>query len=282
MGYFFESNLQSGQGTVVRITPYIGLAYYDGASDGVYNTSTGTFNLSTATHPNLYNGNNEYGNYVQGNPIVLGFDNFLNNWYTHELAVFSPEDHCPIRHVNIGYNFNLQSVNLNIVNNAMVQPLPFLGYPITPAPSTGTSFEEDLLAQYGKVFYYKIEFGRDHYNFDETFYIPVLAAKPSVEDVTEWTNLSMSDNFGNNLYYHSNGLPTTYELVVDADALNSSASFNFIIPGEIFDTANYGSQKVMIKGDNSYGWGTFMDPNAIIPGKNIHIRFCTEPFHLCN
>lgn len=38
VAYIYECNLQPYYGIVVRITPYIGLAYYDGADDGVYNT----------------------------------------------------------------------------------------------------------------------------------------------------------------------------------------------------------------------------------------------------
>ena len=71
VGYFYESNLEDNFGIYIRITPYIGLAYFDGADDGTYNTPTGSFNLTTALYPNIYNGVSEYGNYVQANPIVL-------------------------------------------------------------------------------------------------------------------------------------------------------------------------------------------------------------------
>ena len=63
--------MQSNYGVYVRITPYIGLAYFDGADDGTYNTPTGAFNLTSGAYPNLYTGSSEYGNYVQANPIVL-------------------------------------------------------------------------------------------------------------------------------------------------------------------------------------------------------------------
>ena len=63
--------MQSNYGVYVRITPYIGLAYFDGADDGTYHTPTGAFNLTSGAYPNLYSGSSEYGNYVQANPIVL-------------------------------------------------------------------------------------------------------------------------------------------------------------------------------------------------------------------
>ena len=43
--YQHISNLSS-KGVYVRITPYIGLAYYDGANDGVYKILGNNFNLS--------------------------------------------------------------------------------------------------------------------------------------------------------------------------------------------------------------------------------------------
>jgi len=266
VGYFFESGLAENHGVYVRITPYIGLAYYDGADDGIYNTPNGSFNLTTGMYPNLYAaGGSEYGNYVQANPIVLANDS--PSWFTHELAIFSKEDHCPLINVNIGINFNLQVVDFNIINNDLVQPVAHLGYAITPAPPAGTNAEEILLAQYGKVFYYKIEFGTSTTNFTETYYALALEAVPG-DDPGEWTDLNTQDSFMGDLYYHSNGSPTTYEIVVDERRLPEAIPRS----GQDITSPVYGTRMFETRGDNSWGWGAKMNPGGT-PGKNIHIRF---------
>jgi len=280
VGYFFESNLHSNFGIYVRITPYIGLAYFDGADDGTYNTPTGAFNLASGAYPNLYTGSSEYGNYVQANPIVLANHSWHTPpWYTHELAVFSKEDHCPINNVNIGYNFNLQTVKLDIINNNLVQPVTTLGYGITPAPPAGTNAESQLLTQYGKVMYYKIEFGWDAYNFnpDDTYYALALEADPTA-DPGEWTNLSVTDSFNGDLYYHSGGA-VTQEIVVDAPNLfiNNTIMKKAGI-GNAFPTS-FGLRYFETRGDNLWDWGCFMHPAPACPGflvctgVNVHIRF---------
>src|SRR5690606_15245146 len=51
--YYFNCYL-SWDNIYVRVTPYIGLAYYDGADDGIYNPVPGvTYNLA-AGYPNLH------------------------------------------------------------------------------------------------------------------------------------------------------------------------------------------------------------------------------------
>jgi len=272
VAYIYECNLQPYYGIVVRITPYIGLAYYDGADDGVYNTPTGSHNLITGNYPNLYSGGSEYGSYVQANPIVLGKNIVPSTpsltWVTHELAIFSPEDHCPIRNVNIGYNYNLQSVKFDIMNNNLVQPVTHLGYPLTTPPPAGTNAETQLLAQYGKVFYYKIEFGSDFYNFTETYYAFGLDAFP-IDDSTEWTNLGLTDSFNGALYYHSNGTngnPTTYEIVVDAADFVYDPTF--MLSGTPRITTSYGTRVIELIGNNAGGWVGSVGPN---PGINAHM-----------
>lgn len=91
--YSFDSNVVNWENIYVRVTPYIGLAYYDGDDDGIYNTPTGSFNLAAGNYPNLFALNKEYGNYVQANPIVLGsqMQTGINGWYTHELTIQSKE-----------------------------------------------------------------------------------------------------------------------------------------------------------------------------------------------
>lgn len=272
--------MQANFGIYVRITPYIGLAYFDGADDGTYNTPTGAFNLASGAYPNLYTGSSEYGNYVQANPIVLANHSWdTPPWYTHELAVFSKEDHCPINNVNIGYNYNLQTVKLDIIKNNLVQPLTTLGYGITPAPPAGTNAESQLLTQYGKVMYYKIEFGRDAYNFyDDVYYALVSEVDPINNDPGEWTSLGVPDSFNGDLYYHSGGTVTN-EIVVDVTSvvgfypgMQASGS------ASAFPTS-VGMRYFEISGNNVWGWGCFMHSGPSCgggpgcTGLNIHIRF---------
>src|SRR5690554_3340301 len=247
VGYFFESGLAENHGVYVRITPYIGLAYYDGADDGTYNTPNGSFNLTTGMYPNLYAaGGSEYGNYVQANPIVLAnHSDDSPPWFTHELAIFSRENHCPLFGVNIGINFNLQAIDFNIINNDLVQPVAHLGYTIAPAPPAGTNAEEILLAQYGKVSYYKIEFGTSTTNFTETHYALALEAVPG-DDPGECTDLNTQDSFGGDLYYHSNGSPTTYEIVVDEKHLPAEIKRY----GQNIYSPLYGTRSFETRGDN--------------------------------
>src|SRR5690606_7211457 len=128
-------HLLSHKSVYVRVTPFIGLAYYDGIDDGTYKMSTGAFNLTSGTYPNLYTGGNEYGNYIAANPIILG----LNSYNTHELAVFSDwvtplsNDHCPVFPTVYNYPFNPSGIYFDLVNNHLIQPLGFsAGTTITP------------------------------------------------------------------------------------------------------------------------------------------------------
>src|SRR5690606_25342354 len=98
--------------------PYIGIGYYDGANDGIFTTPLATHNLNSGAYPNLFANNEEYGNYIQGNPIVLASPMITGgSWYTHELYIQSNENHCPIGSVPIGYNYNLYAIDFNVVNN---------------------------------------------------------------------------------------------------------------------------------------------------------------------
>lgn len=161
----------------------------------------------------------------------------------------------------------------------MVQPLTTLGYGITPAPPAGTNAESQLLTQYGKVMYYKVEYGWDAYNFipDDTYYALALEADP-LADVGEWTNLSVADNFNGALYYHSGGTGTN-EIVVDAPNLfQNNPSVRGAGVGNAFPTS-VGIRYFETRGDNLWAWGCFMHPAPSCggglgcPGLNVHIRF---------
>ena len=218
--YYLECNLYSWTGIYVRVTPYIGLAYYDGGNDGTYNSPSGSFNLAGG-YPNLYAGGNEYGNYIAANPIVL-----VGSASTHELAIFSdyitPQatDHCPVMPSVYQYPFNSQPIYFDLVNNNMVQPTVLGLPPITPPPPAATPQEVALLKDYGKVMYYKIEFSRDPANYTDTRYI--LALKDDGSDALI-NPLSITDTFGGDLFYHTT-FPSR-EIIVNPTSLSGNPEF---------------------------------------------------------
>src|SRR5690554_1114810 len=101
---YYHHTLLANFGIWVRVTPYIGLAYYDGADNGTYNTpGGGSFNLAGGGYPNLYNGGQEYGNYIQANPIVLH-----GIYSTHEVYIGSTiGEHCPVTPTVLNLVFNV-------------------------------------------------------------------------------------------------------------------------------------------------------------------------------
>lgn len=216
-------------GSYVRVTPYIGLAYYDGADDGTYNTPTGAFNINSGAFPNLYAGGTEYGNYIAANPFILG----TNAYSLHELAIrenggaITPGvgDHCQVNNADV-FGYNPEGIFFDLQNNHIVQPLALAaGTTVTPPTGSATNAETNLLAQYGKVMYYKIEFSpnADVTNFIETRY--VLALQATVSDFpSAWATMSITDTpFGGDLYYHT----TTNEIIVDAPSLATYPGFMY-------------------------------------------------------
>jgi len=121
----------------LRITPYVGLAYYDGRPDGDYFGTT----LNTTDYPNLYAGGNEIGNFIPAFPITLDGSGLTPGSVVREIE--SSMDHCPV--------LNAMTTTAN--------PLPTIHFDLPPggAPAPVTWQEEELLSQYGKVFFYFCE-----------------------------------------------------------------------------------------------------------------------------
>src|SRR5690554_247671 len=212
VNHFFHSPLPSNNGIAIRVTPYIGLAYWDGADDGTYNTPTGTYNLAGGGYPNLYNGGNEYGNYIQANPIVL--NRWVTGPLTEELGIIWG-GHCPI-FTAWTYTYNPYTIFFDVMNNHVVQPSAHAGPLTPPLPAAATFQEAQLLNQYGKVMYYKVEFGfnANANVFTETVY--VLALEVDNVNTSDWSNLSITDTFGGDLFYSTTG---SEEIVVDRGSL---------------------------------------------------------------
>lgn len=214
-------------GSYVRVTPYIGLAYYDGADDGTYNTPAGVFNINSGAFPNLYAGGKEYGNYIAANPFILG----TNAYSLHELAIrenggaFTPGvgDHCQVNNADV-FGYNPEGIFFDLQNNHVIQPLALAaGTTVTPPTGSATNAETNLLAQYGKVMYYKIEFSpnADVTNFIERRYVLALEAT-AAEDLSAWNTMSITDTpFGGDLYYAVG----TGEIIVDAPSLSTYPGF---------------------------------------------------------
>ena len=66
-----DPEAQSSSPYVLKVTPFVGLAYYDGFNDGFFEDyhTPQTYNLSL--FPNLYINNQEVGNLVQAQPFFI-------------------------------------------------------------------------------------------------------------------------------------------------------------------------------------------------------------------
>lgn len=128
-----------------RITPYVGLAYFDGTHDGDYrDVTSGTVeNFNTVppgTYPNLYDPTgNEIGNFMPTLPFTLDGSGIPSFGGTVVLEMQSG-DHCHV------VNANANSLNpAGVFFDLSAPPPPFV--PALPQ-------EEELLKDYGKVFFY--------------------------------------------------------------------------------------------------------------------------------
>src|SRR5690606_27186211 len=269
VGYHFDSNSVNFswydwinsvyvQGLYVRVTPYLGLAYYDGANDGDYFFH----NLNNGNYPNLFANGEEYGNYVQGNPIVLASQSLtgVGGWYTHELFIVG-EYHCPTINVVPHLNMNIYGLRFDVINNSTVQPASVLtGAAVVPAPPVATIDEEHLLTDYGKVFYYKIEYGTDPYNFypDDVYYVLALEAKDTY-DLNEWPEIfdaaasKLHDSFNSGMHYHN----ASQEVVVRQQDFQFQHP-NYIPSDEEFILFSDGSKRKVITYGSSTGIDMFL------------------------
>ena len=255
--YYFNCYL-SWDNIYVRVTPYIGLAYYDGADDGTYNTPAGAFNLAAGGYPSLYNNGLEAGNYIEANPIILG----VNTYSTHELAIMPnaafPNDHCQVQGADIN-PYNPEGVFFDLIDNHFVQPQVLVpGDAVTPA-SSATPQERDLLAQFGKVFYYKIEIGDGPSSYYDTVYISAFEIDQLLlTPANNFFNIGYTDQpFGGDLYFHTG----SNEIVVDMPTT---------LPSGLNMHLNYPSSQVYV---DSTGRDWYFDShfNGRISGLSLYI-----------
>jgi|SRR5690554_114313 len=119
---------------IFAFTPYIGLAYYDGHDDGLYHDNMGVVaDFNTGLYPNLYANGHEIGNFIPANSIVM------NNYGMGDMdfAITSSTTHCPVFDGNAGVSNGGQYFAIN--------------------PALANPMEQRLLADYGKVFFYKYD-----------------------------------------------------------------------------------------------------------------------------
>ncbi len=100
----------------MEVTPYIGLAYYDGADDGYYSYAGVT--LDQNSYPNLFKGGKEYLNLIKGNTVIIPP---LTN------SSISSGNHCPV--------------------------MPGQAFDLTASGGTASVDEINLLEVAGKVYY---------------------------------------------------------------------------------------------------------------------------------
>ena len=116
----------------LRVTPYLGLAYFDGDDDGRY------YGYNITVVPNLFANGSEIGNFIPARPFIIDGTGIPSGG-TVQLDIKSSTGHCPVEPNTLSIH-NPNSIYFDISN-------------IVPV----TTFEEQLLKDFGKVFYYKIE-----------------------------------------------------------------------------------------------------------------------------
>lgn len=121
----------------LEFTAYIGLAYYDDIDDGIYRDPEQGYavvtNLANGNYPNLYQNNQEIGNLIAALPLKLDGTTLAES----EMSIGENGNHCPVTGNNL-MNWNPNQKYFDIASNG------------------ATSQEVQLLAEYGKVFFYKV------------------------------------------------------------------------------------------------------------------------------
>lgn len=120
----------------IEVFSYVGLAYFDGLNDGTYTdlatTPTLQYNLASGNYPNLYANGNEVGNLVRTD---VPFEVQPNE----SVRIEDQEKHLLMNVMNSQDRYPMYNpANQRFVFNGL------------------TTQEEELLATYGKVFFYEV------------------------------------------------------------------------------------------------------------------------------
>jgi len=192
----------------LEVHAWIGLAYFDGTNDGVFNDhfTTNTFTLNLANYPNLFANGEEVGNLVK----------------TTITVPFRPQQGARIEdrvhHLPMPYVLGT-SLGTNAMPRYATTPPPYSW----PAWAPGfadiggilTPQEELLLRDYGKVFFYEVDVFEDATNAFVGTYIlhPEIQTLPKgpaknwheVPNVAGTAHLQGNLPFGSfNLHYYTN------------------------------------------------------------------------------
>jgi len=202
-------NHTAGEGYSIfelHLTPYIGLAYYDGVNDGQYHDAYQASltppaliaDLTNGNYPNLYQNGNEIGELIPAKPIVLDGSSINHS----EVSISSYADHCPVNPHAPGSSpgWNPEDRFFDISGAATPQ-------------------EQAVLARYGKVFFYEYRvILKSNGNVVGNGFIQVEnktiqdpAAYPYWDD-TFVTNAFVpgKGNVGRLRYYHNTAAPTPF------------------------------------------------------------------------
>jgi len=131
-----NGNAENYSPYTIEVFAHVGLAYFDGVTDGVFNDpfTPNIFQLNNGLYPNLWDGVNEVGHLVRV-PVSFGL-----NPGDPSIRLEAREDHLPIDY-----------------NNGSRSDPAFPPYnEVFDFAGTVTPDELDLLRQYGKVFFYEV------------------------------------------------------------------------------------------------------------------------------
>ncbi|HLW63455.1 MAG TPA: hypothetical protein VKY33_08650 [Flavobacterium sp.] len=141
------------------------------------------------------------------------------------------------------------------MNNDVIQPAAVVGGLAVPA--TPATFQEALLLNdYGKVIYYKVEFGPNSTPnlFTDTVY--VLALEVDDVNTTEWNDLTITDTpFGGELYHSTTG---SHEIVVNSGSPGLLNNPQFYQSGEKITLPSSGEEVTITTWYDGPGIGNFV------------------------
>ncbi|HLW41853.1 MAG TPA: hypothetical protein VKY82_05750 [Flavobacterium sp.] len=210
-----------------RITPYVGLAYFDDTNDGNYRdsrppvTTVENFNLvPPGTYPNLFDPTgNEIGNFMPAFPFVVDGTGLAGGTVILEMV---SADHCHV----MGASPIPGSNPLGIYFDLSAPPPPYV--PALPQ-------EEKLLSEYGKVFFYFWE------AIDPVTSTVVangyITPHCDTNDAAYWTNTGVNVALPNgavaDLYF--NYIPgssdNSHEIVLETGIFPSLVNFSHVVGG---------------------------------------------------
>lgn len=233
-----------------KITPYIGLAYYDTNNDGefidpIFGMAAPFNSLPVGTYPNLYDTTgNEIGNFIPARPFTITGAGIPTYWGTVQLEVFSV-DHCHV----IAANAQTTAKNPNgVYFDISTPPVPLVA---------ATVDEEQLLSQYGKVFFYFWEaIDPTTLTVVRSGYIMADCKTNSDAAATYWADTGVTANLPGgvtgDLYYNiysEDTMQPSHEIVLKEGTFPTEHTFSYTKGGQ---TYNYKVQlKTFLGGTNN-------------------------------